>query len=531
MDQGIESVVLTAMDVSAYTVPTESPEADGTFKWNETTLVMVRLCAEGQSGIGFSFADLATAHLIDDHLKREILSNGLDIPALWVHMLRAVRNLGSPGVCSMAISAVDNALWDLKARLLDVAVADLTRARAPGHRGLRQRRIHVIQRSRLATPARGMDRAGNAQREDEDRKRPARRCGESSCGPRSDRAGRRTLFVDANGAYDRKEALAKAYEFADLGVTWFEEPVSSDDLKGLRLMRDRAPAGMRITAGEYGYDSFYFRRMLEAGAVDVLQADATRCAGVTGFIAAGHLSAAFSIPFSAHTAPSIHAHAACSLPGAINVEYFFDHYRIEQMFFDGALKPREGRLRPDASRPGFGLECKAARHGEIQGLWKRCCMNRKSRGCVRIVRTIRLAEALELESELRKSIEGEVRFDTSSRALYATDASNYRQVPIGVVVPKTVDDVLAAIDLCRRHDAPVLARGGGHQPRGTVLQRGDCSSISRKYLNKLIDLDPQAKTARVQPGIVLDWLRGEAERHQLTFGPTLRPTATTRSEA
>ena len=166
------------------------------------------------------------------------------------------------------------------------------------------------------------------------------------------------LFVDANGAYDRKEALSKAACFADLGVSWFEEPVSSDDLEGLRLIREHAPAGMRIAAGEYGYDLFYFRRVLEAKSVDVLQADATRCAGITGFMAAGSLCAAFSTPFSAHTAPSLHAHAACAAPSAINVEYFLDHYRIEQMFFEGALRPSGGMLHPDSARPGFGLECK-----------------------------------------------------------------------------------------------------------------------------------------------------------------------------
>jgi L-alanine-DL-glutamate epimerase-like enolase superfamily enzyme len=168
------------------------------------------------------------------------------------------------------------------------------------------------------------------------------------------------LFVDANGAYDRKQALAKATAFADFDVSWFEEPVSSDDLEGLRLIREQAPPCMRIVAGEYGYDSFYFRRMLEARAVDVLQADATRCAGITGFLAAGHLCAAFSTPFSAHTAPSLHAHAACALPSAMNVKYFFDHYRIEQMLFDGALVPSGGMLRPDSTRPGFGLECKVS---------------------------------------------------------------------------------------------------------------------------------------------------------------------------
>lgn len=350
---------VTAMDVSAYTVPTETPEADGTLKWNETTLVMVRLSAAGHSGFGYSFANLATAHLIDDHLKREILCSGLDIPALWMRMFRAVRNLGSSGVCSMAISAVDNALWDLKARLLDIAVADLLgRAHrdiaAYGSGGFTSYGEVELQRQLAGWLEQGMNsvkmKVGSNPASDLARVGAAR----AAIGPDA------ALFVDANGAYGRKEALAKANAFADPGVTWFEEPVTSDDLEGLRLIRDRAPAGMRIAAGEYGYDSIYFRRMLEAGAVDVLQADATRCAGVTGFIAAGHLSAAFSIPYSAHTAPSLHAHAACALPGAINVEYFFDHYRIEQMFFDGALVPRKGRLQPDASRPGFGLECKAA---------------------------------------------------------------------------------------------------------------------------------------------------------------------------
>ena len=166
------------------------------------------------------------------------------------------------------------------------------------------------------------------------------------------------LFVDANGAYSRKQALAQAGRFAELGVSWFEEPVSSDDLEGLRLLRDRAPAGMDIAAGEYGYDLPYFRRMLEAGAVDVLQADATRCAGITGFLRAGVLCQARSMPFSAHCAPSLHVHPACSLPNFRHLEYFHDHDRIEHMFFDGAPTPVGGALRPDLSRPGLGLEFK-----------------------------------------------------------------------------------------------------------------------------------------------------------------------------
>ena len=166
------------------------------------------------------------------------------------------------------------------------------------------------------------------------------------------------LFVDANGAYDRKEALAKAAAFRDLGVTWFEEPVSSDDLEGLRLMRDRAPAGMEIAAGEYGYDTVYFRRMLEQGSVDVLQADATRCGGVTGFLLVDGLCQGFGIPLSAHTAPTLHGHLCCAVLSARDVEYFHDHSRIEQMVFDGALTAEGGKLRPDRARPGLGLEVK-----------------------------------------------------------------------------------------------------------------------------------------------------------------------------
>jgi len=346
------------LEVSAFTVPTETPEADGTLAWHETTLVLVRVAACGKSGFGYSFADISTANLIERHLKQTVIGGCcLNVAELWLAMVHAIRNLGRPGICSMAISAVDNALWDLKARVLGLSVADLLgRAHhsiaAYGSGGFTSYTDHELRRQLGQWIEEGLTdvkmKIGADSAADVARVRSAR----EAIGPR---AG---LFVDANGSYDRKQALAQAAAFADLGVNWLEEPVSSDDLEGLRLIRQQAPPGMRIAAGEYGYDSFYFRRMLEAGAVDVLQADATRCAGVTGFTAAGNLCAAFATPFSAHTAPTLHAHAACAVPSAINVEYFFDHYRIEQMFFEGALKPSGGCLHPDSSRPGFGLECK-----------------------------------------------------------------------------------------------------------------------------------------------------------------------------
>ena len=164
------------------------------------------------------------------------------------------------------------------------------------------------------------------------------------------------LMVDANGAYARKQALAFARAFADVGVTWFEEPVSSDDLEGLRLVRDLAPTGMEVAAGEYGYDAPYFRRMLEAGAVDVLQADATRCMGVTGFLQAAALAQASMIPLSAHTAPALHVHLGCAVPAVRHLEYFHDHVRVERLLFEGATEPHDGLLAPDLGRPGLGLE-------------------------------------------------------------------------------------------------------------------------------------------------------------------------------
>lgn len=165
----------------------------------------------------------------------------------------------------------------------------------------------------------------------------------------------RELFVDANGAYACKQALAQAELFTEFGVTWFEEPVSSDDLEGLQFLRRRVPPGLDIAAGEYGYDAVYFRRMLEAGAVDVLQADATRCCGITGFLQAGALCAAFQSPMSSHCAPAQHAHAGCAVSALRHAEYFSDHVRIEEMIFDGRPALREGALFPDLSRPGNGL--------------------------------------------------------------------------------------------------------------------------------------------------------------------------------
>lgn len=126
--------------------------------------------------------------------------------------------------------------------------------------------------------------------------------------------------------------------------------------------------------------------------------------------------------------------------------------------------------------------------------------------------------AIELERELKRTLRGEVRFDRGSRALYATDGSNYRQIPIGLVLPRDDEDVIAALAACRKYDAPVLPRGAG-----TSLA-GQCCNVAvvfdfTKYMNKILEINPQQGFARVQPGVVLDSLRNQAELHQLTFAP------------
>jgi len=285
--------------------------------------------------------------------------NALDVPGCWEVMVHAIRNLGRPGIASMAISAVDVALWDLKGRLLDVALVTLlgaVRDAAPvyGSGGFTSYSLDQLQAQLGGWVEQGIPRVkmkiGTHPADDLGRVRAAR----EAIGPAAQ------LYVDANGAYSRKQALAQAEAFSEYGVVWFEEPVSSDDLEGLHLIRDRAPAGMDIAAGEYGYDLWYFRRMLDAGAVDVLQADGSRCAGITGFLRAAALTESRSMKLSAHCAPSLHVPACCAIPLLSPIEYFHDHVRIEHLLFDGALTPVDGALHPDRARPGLGIEFKRA---------------------------------------------------------------------------------------------------------------------------------------------------------------------------
>jgi L-alanine-DL-glutamate epimerase-like enolase superfamily enzyme len=343
---------------SAYTVPTDRPESDGTLRWDSTTIVVVEVRGGGATGLGYSYTDAAAVDLVNRVLAPVVTGRPIGgTGRSWVAMVDALRNIGRPGLGSAALSAVDIALWNLKGCLLQASVATLTpafRDTIPvyGSGGFTSYSDAELQEQLGGWVEQGIGsvkmKVGREPGRDEVRVRAARSA-----------IGDADLFVDANGAWTRKQALSFADRFAEYGVTWLEEPVTSDDLDGLRMLRDRSPAGMDITAGEYGYDLPYFRRMIEAGAVDCLQADVTRCGGITGFLAVGALCDAHTIDLSAHTAPSVSAHACAGVWHLRHLEYFHDHVRIERMLFDGVLTPASGLVRLDHRRPGLGLRLKS----------------------------------------------------------------------------------------------------------------------------------------------------------------------------
>lgn len=350
---------IKSVAAATYRIPTDEAESDGTMAWDSTTIVIVTVDAGGIQGIGYAYGDTAVADVIGGVLAGHLRGHdAVAVSARWRDMLAALRNVGRPGIGTMAVSAVDAALWDFKAKLLGLPLTVLlgqVRAAVPiyGSGGFTS-----YTRERLTAQLAGWAEQGIAMVKMKVGREPEADAARVAHAREAIGDGVR-LFVDANGAYSRPQALAMACKFAASSVTWFEEPVSSDDLEGLRLLRDRAPSGITIAAGEYGHDSVYFRRMLQAGAVDVLQADATRCGGVTGFMQAAALCRAFELPLSAHCAPALHLHLGCALPEVVHLEYFHDHVRIEQMLFDGAVKPVHGSLSP-SDRPGLGLTFKRA---------------------------------------------------------------------------------------------------------------------------------------------------------------------------
>jgi len=348
---------------AVYVIPTDAPEADGTLTWDKTTMVLASARAGAARGIGWTYAANAARGVVDDVLAGVVVGrSALDVPGAAEAMARAVRNIGRPGIAATAISAVDIALWDLKARLLGCPLARLlgqARASVPvyGSGGFTsydggQTRdqlagwVHGEHIPRVKIKI-GESWGGNCRR-DLDRVALAREV----IGPDAE------LYVDANGGYTAGQAVRVAGRLAEHGVSWFEEPVSSEDLAGLAAVRRRVLPD--VAAGEYSWSLADSARLIDAGAVDCLQLDVTRCGGITGFLRGCALAAANNLEVSGHCAPNLHARAGVAVPNLRHVEYFHDHQRIERLLFDGALDPDGGILTPDPDRPGLGLTLREA---------------------------------------------------------------------------------------------------------------------------------------------------------------------------
>jgi L-alanine-DL-glutamate epimerase-like enolase superfamily enzyme len=342
--------------VSAYTIPTDAPESDGTLTWDKTTMVLVEVRAGGSTGLGYTYADVGTAAFVRNLLVPLVAGGDpMNIPSLWAEMFRQVRNLGQTGIAAMGISAVDNALWDLKAKLLEVSLVSLlgeVHAEAPiyGSGGFTSYSDKQLERQFGDWVEQGIPRVkmkvGREPTLDLKRIALARR----TIGNKAE------LFVDANSAYDRKTALYYIQRFAEeFDIRWMEQPLPPEDRAGMRFLRERAPGHVDIADGEYGYHLAYFREMIESGAIDVVMADATRCCGISGFLKVAALCESCSMPLSSHCAPLLHLHPGCAVLPFRHAEYFHDHVRIESMFFDGFPEPVNGALQPDRSRPGLGV--------------------------------------------------------------------------------------------------------------------------------------------------------------------------------
>lgn len=358
--RGIDPVQapVRAIRAQAYRIPTDAPEADGTYSWDATTLIVVELDAHGLTGLGYTYSDASIVGLIQTTLAKCVLDQPAgQISAVRQRMQREVRNLGRSGLAASALSAIDCALWDLKARLLGLPLVTLLGAIRDAVPIYGSGGFTTYEDARLRHQLSGWVerdgcrwvkiKVGSEPERDPHRVQVAR-----------DAIGAAGLFVDANGALAPQAALAFAQQCARYGISWFEEPVSSDDPDGLRLVREGVPNGIEIAAGEYGFTLDDFRSLISGKAVDVLQADVTRCGGISGFLQAADLCDAFHVPLSAHCAPAQHLHVACAAPRLRHQEWFHDHVRIESMLFDGAPVPRDGVIQPDLARAGCGLAFK-----------------------------------------------------------------------------------------------------------------------------------------------------------------------------
>ncbi len=347
------------MSVHSFEIPTDRPESDGTLAWDSTTIVVVQVYGDRRRGLGYTYGPRAIATLIYDLLRDVVLgSDALSPQRTWETMHAALRNAGQSGIGAMALSAIDLALYDLRARLLGLPLAHaigLVREEVPiyGSGAFTSYSPGEVAEQLGGWAAEGIPRVkmkvGRHPDQDPARLAAAR----EAVGPDT------ALMVDANGAFTAERAVEWADRYrASYDVDYFEEPVSQDDLAGLGYVREHVPPGIAIASGEYSWSRYDTQCLLDADAVDIVQADVTRCGGLTELARIDALCASRNRLLSLHCAPAISAHAGATLEQLVHLEYFHDHTRIEHILFDGLPTLTDGALRPDPDRPGTGLELK-----------------------------------------------------------------------------------------------------------------------------------------------------------------------------
>ena len=339
------------LDVAAFRIPTDAPESDGTFAWDSTTLVVVEVEAGGVRGCGYSYADLATATLVRDSLRDLVVGrDAMAVPAVWAALVAKVRNVGRRGIASMAISAVDNALWDLKARLLDLPLVTLLgavrdRVAVYGSGGFTSYDTGRLESQLGGWVEAGIRRVkmkvGRARLAEDIERVRAMRAHLGAGFP---------LMVDANMRWSVDEAIRAARALREADPVWLEEPTIPDDVPGhARIVRE---GGLPIAAGENLHTLYEFRALIAAGGVTFPEPDVTNCGGITAFLKICHLAEAFNLPVTSHGAHDVTVHLLAAVSNRSYLEahgFGLDRYIAEPLRIDGGAA-----VAPD--RPGHGVE-------------------------------------------------------------------------------------------------------------------------------------------------------------------------------
>jgi L-alanine-DL-glutamate epimerase-like enolase superfamily enzyme len=305
-------------------------------------------------GIGTPFA----RQIIESALKPLLLDQDpLWHEKLWDDMFWRVRGYGRKGVAFCAISAVDIALWDLKAKIFGVPLYRLLGPYTDsvpiyGSGGWTSFSDTELVREQMSYVERGIPRVkmkvakdfGRSEAEDIRRVAAVRKAVGDSV----------EVYVDANNGYYAKQAIRMARHFSDYDIGWFEEPVLADDIAGLAAIAQAID--IPVATGEHEYTKYGFKELIAQGGADIVQPDVGRVGGVTEWLKVAHLAHSFNLPVAPHAVQLVHLHLACCTPNLKVVEYLGVSEEADRVWYTEFPEPRDGMWSPYPDRPGLGLE-------------------------------------------------------------------------------------------------------------------------------------------------------------------------------